>query len=125
MSQQPLLQLTLGLEGLNEDELLELAANLRQELAESDVESVATLYAGDAPAFSKGLDPATAQLLITLGEGLLPAILLLIQNFLLRQKDQTLKIKIKEVELEVPRNAKPEEVEKIIKMVKKLTPKGG
>jgi len=120
MSQQPLIQITLGLEGLDPADLLDLTANLRQEISETDVDSVETVSGPAAPAASKGLDPETAQLLVTLASGLVPSIILLAQNFLLRQKDQTLKIKIKDVEIEVPRQASPEEIERMAKLVEKI-----
>ena len=125
MTQQPLIQITLGLEGLDQDELFDLSASLRQEIAETDVDSVETVSGPAAPASSKGLDPETAQLLVTLATGLVPGILLLLQNFLLRQKDQTLKIKIKEVEIEVPRHASPDEIERLVKLVEKTAKRVG
>ncbi len=122
MSPQSLLQATLSLQGdaeTGQDELLDRTAALRQELAETDVEAVEMLHGAAAPARSKGLDAASAQLLVTFGAGVLPGLILLLQNFLLRQQNQTLKIKINEVEIEVPRQASPEEIERLLKLVEK------
>lgn len=126
MSQEPLLQLTLDLQSdanLAPDEQFMLANRLQQELADTYVDSVELGPGMDAPPSSKGTDPGTAQLLVTLAVGLVPTVLLLIQNFLLRQKDQTLRVKIKEVELEIPRHADAAEIERLVKMVEKLAKK--
>ena len=120
MPQQPLIQLSLALEGSDQDELLDLTASLRQELAETDVESVETVRGAPAPDSSKGIEPATAQLLVTLATGLVPSVIVLIQNFLLRQKDQTLRIKVKDVEMELPRNASPEEIQQLVETIEKV-----
>jgi hypothetical protein len=120
MSQSPLIKMGLVLDGLEADELLELTASLRQELAETDVDAVETVSEGTAPDAAKGIDPDTAQLLVTLAVGLVPTVITVVQGFLLRQRDQNLRIKIKDVELEVPRNARPEEIQELIKTVEKV-----
>ncbi len=123
MPQPPSIQFTLALEGLDPDELLDLTARLRQELAETEVESVETPPGALPPLGTKGPDAATAQLMVTLATGLVPSVILLVQSFLLRQQGQTLKIKIKDVEMEVPRSAKPQEIQELVRIVEKTAKK--
>ncbi len=123
------IQLTLNLESgsvTEMDELLEWTARLRTDLADTEIDTIRTGHANvphTNAGSTKGVDPATAQLYVTLAVGVIPTIILVIQAFLLRQKDQTLKVRIKEVELEIPRHASEEEINRLIKIVEKLAKK--
>jgi len=99
------------------DELYELSLSLRRELLEQPVDSVVHAPGSKPEAGSKGIGPNETQLLVTLGSQVLPAIILLLSNWLIRQKDQRLHLKIGEAELDIPRGMSPDEVDQFTKIV--------
>lgn len=100
----------------------ELAVRLRDELLNGtvlDAEFATSQQA--APAHSKSPTAVTSDpILLTLAVTAIPSIILLIQSWLLRQQNQTLKVKIGEVELEVPRNATQAEIDRIVNVVRQI-----
>ncbi len=100
-------------------ELYELSLALRRELLGQPVDSVAHAPGLAPEEGAKGLGPNETQLLLTLGSQVVPAIILLLSNWLLRQKDQHLHIKIGEAEVDIPRGVSEAEVERIVKAVTK------
>jgi hypothetical protein len=100
-----------------EDDLYELSLSLRRELLEKPVDSVVHAHGSKPEAGSKGIGPNETQLLVTLGSQVLPAIILLLSNWLIRQKDQRLHLKIGEAELDIPRGMSPDEVDQFTKIV--------
>lgn len=103
-------------------EARELALWLRNELRNGDVLSadfVASTLA--APSGAKSPTTITSDpILLTLAVTAIPSVILLIQQWLLRQQNQTLRAKIGEAELEVPRNASPAEIDRIVHAVRRL-----
>jgi hypothetical protein len=121
------LQLTLVLETDDTTDLAEarqLALRLRDELLNANVlkaefarSSLAALPGAKSPT-----QLTTDPILLTVAVTAIPNIILLVQHWLLRQQSQTLKVRIGEVELEVPRNASQTEIDRIVNAVRRLTP---
>ena len=105
------------------EQSLDLASSLRDELLEGPVLSVQHERAGQAPAFSKGPGGLTPDLVVTVAAAALPALIVLVQSWMLRRQGQTVRVKIKEVEIEIPRGASPEEIERLVKIVEKTAKK--
>lgn len=117
-------QLTLVLTTNDNDlaEARDLALRLRDELLTADV--LAAEFAPNTLAAPSGAKSPTAvtsdPILLTLAVTAIPSIILLIQQWLLRQQNQTLKVKLGEAELEVPRNASQSEIDRIVNAVRRL-----
>lgn len=124
MTEEMQLPVSLSSEGQSAPgELYSLTLALRKELLNQPVSSVEHTQGKVPEGAAKGIGPNEIQLLITLGSQVLPAIILLLSNWLLRQKDQRLHIKIGDAEADIPRGMKPEEVEQIIKTLTKASKK--
>ncbi len=108
-------------ENIDTEEQLELALEMRQELLNGPVLSVERSNSGEAPADSKGAAGLTPDLVVTLAVTAIPSVILLIQNLMLRHKDQKLRVKIKEIELEIPRNTTKEELDQLVKAAARLS----
>lgn len=112
-------QLTLILETDNTDlsMMRDLTSRLRDELLNGDVLSVEITRNPVAnPANTKSPSAiANDPILLSLSIAALPSIILLIQQWILRQQNQTIKVKIGEVELDVPRNISQSELDQIVK----------
>lgn len=93
----------------------EMALRLGEEVrAEGLGRAAPARPAAAAPPGAKG-DPITAgALAIGLTVTALPGLIALVQGWLLRQKDQTLRARIGEVELEIPRDASDAEIARIV-----------
>ena len=117
-------QLTLILTTNDSDlaETRELALRLHDELLTADV--LTAEFAPNplaAPSGAKSPLAVTSDpILLTLAVTAIPSIILLIQQWLLRQQNQTLKVKLGEAELEVPRNASQSEIDRIVNAVRRL-----
>lgn len=117
-------QLTLVLTTSDNDlaEARELTLRLRDELLTADV--LAAEFAPNTLAAPDGAKSPTAvtsdPILLTLAVTAIPSVILLIQQWLLRQQNQTLKVKLGEAELEVPRNASQSEIDRIVNAVRRL-----
>ncbi len=104
-------------------ELYQLSLALRRELLAQPVDSVTHEQGAKPEEGAKGLGPNETQLLVTLGSQVVPAIILLLSNWLLRQKDQRLHIKIGDAEVDIPRGMSAAEVERMVKTVTKAAKK--
>lgn len=119
------IKFTIMIEAITDDsdtELFEVTIRLRDELRDADVDSVEFVRnLSHPPAGSKVGDPITIGAIV-LGASVaaIPNIILLIQNWLLRQKDQNIRVKIGEIELEVPRDATKAEIENLISIVQTI-----
>jgi hypothetical protein len=100
-------------------ELYTFTLALQRELLDEPVVSVTSAPSAVHELGVKGLGANETQLLVTLGSQILPALIYLLSNWLLRQKDQHLHIKIGEAEIDIPINASPEQVEQIIRILTK------
>ncbi|MFZ4661618.1 MAG: hypothetical protein ACOYNY_31710 [Caldilineaceae bacterium] len=121
------LQLTLMLETDGSTDLAEareLALRLRDELRNADV--LAAEFVTNPVAALPGAKSPTQitsdPIWLTIAINAIPSIILLIQSWLLRQQNQTLKVKIGEVELEVPRKATQAEIDLIVSTVRQIAP---
>lgn len=116
------LTLVLATNGTDLAEARELALRLRDELLNADV--LAAEFAPSTLAAPVGAKSPTAvtsdPILLTLAVTAIPSIILLIQQWLLRQQNQMLKVKLGEAELEVPRNASQSEIDRIVNAVRRL-----
>lgn len=104
---------------LDAEDLLDEALKLRRELLAGPVESVTSVESAALPAGTKGAFGLTPELAVTLAVGVLEPVMLLAISWLERRKTQSIKVKIKEVEVEIPRGANQAEVEQIVKLVEK------
>lgn len=103
-------------------EVRDFALRLCDELRNSDVLS-AEFVSGTlvVPSGAKSPTAITSEpILLTLAVTAIPSIILLIQQWLLRQQNQTLKVRIGEVELEVPRHASQAEIDRVVNAVRRL-----
>jgi hypothetical protein len=121
------LQLTLVLAADASTDLAEtrdLALRLRDELRNADVLAAefATNLAAAPPGTKSPTQITSDPIWLTIAVTAIPSIIVLIQSWLLRQQNQTLKVKIGEVELEVPRNATQAEIGRLIGAVRQLAP---
>ena len=107
-------------ENIYTEEQLELALEMRQELLNGPVLSVERSSSAEAPAYSKGGAGLTPDLVVTLAVAAIPSVILLIQNWMLRHRDQKLRMKIKEIELEIPQNTTKEELDQLVKAAVRL-----
>lgn len=122
---QDALQLTLVLETDASTDLAEardLTLLLRDELLSSDVldAEFARSSVNALPSSKSPIQITSDPILLTVTVAAIPSVILLIQNWLLRQQNQTLKVKIGEVELEVPRNASQAEIDRIVTAVRRI-----
>ena len=104
-------------------ELYDLSLALRNELLNEPVDAVDRAKGAAPEPGAKGLGPNETQLLVTLGSQVVPAIILLLSNWLMRQKDQRLHIKIGEAEVDIPRGMNAAEVENMVETVTKAAKK--
>jgi hypothetical protein len=123
MSEKMTIPITLYSDGsIAKGDLYALSLRLSEELRKQQVDAIKRVT-GEAEDGAKGLDLGLGanetQLLITLGTSVIPAIVLLLSNWLMRQKDQCLHIKIKGIEADIPRGMKPAEVEKYLEALLK------
>ncbi len=78
-------------------------------------------HEGPPPLNAKG-DPVTVGVIaVAVLPSLLASLIVLIQHWLLRQQNQSIKIKLGENEIEIPRDATREELEPIIELLKSTT----
>jgi len=126
MSTEPV-KFTIRLEGsddMSDSEKYEMALRLQDELLEGEADSVEPLRSSESPPEGAKGEPITiATILIAAAAATIPNIILFIQNWLLRQKDQKIKVKIGGTEIEVPRDATREEISRIVKIVKNIPDK--
>lgn len=121
-------QLTLALAAADATdlaELRELTMRLCDELQGTTAVEYATVVPQTLPPLANSKSPTqltSDPILLTLAVTAIPSTILLIQQWLLRQQNQTLKAKIGEVELEVPRNASQAEIDRIINAVRRMAP---
>lgn len=119
-----LVQLTFVLDdnaGMTAADVHEMLRGLRDALWRSDAGSVMLVSPGDAPPAGAKGDPLTvAGVAVAVTVAALPSVILLVQNWLLRQEDQHFKVKIGEVEVEVPRDAERSEILRIARVVEEL-----
>ncbi|MCB0064242.1 MAG: hypothetical protein KDE19_19095 [Caldilineaceae bacterium] len=122
------LQLTLLLETGQDADLAEardLTVRLRDELLNSHSAIDATLTNQTLIALPRSKSPTqitSDPILLTLAVTAIPSVILLIQQWLLRQQNQTIKVKIGEAEMEVPRNATQAEIDRVVNAVRRITP---
>jgi hypothetical protein len=115
MSEELLIPIVLQSENLvAPDELYKLALALRRELLNQPVVSVTHAQNTTSEKDAKGLGLNETQLLVTLSAQVVPALILLLSNWLLRQKDQRIHIKIGATEIDIPINTPPAQLEKIV-----------
>lgn len=104
-----------------DEEKFELTRNLRNELLDGLVNSAEPVYSDSFPPAGIKGDPITiGALILGVAAATIPNVILLIQNWLLRQNNHTIRVRIGEVELEVPRNASKEEIGKIVSIVSRI-----
>jgi hypothetical protein len=101
------LQLQVASATLEPEEIDELTRRLREELQELDVQSVELAHGGAAPPGAKGMEfAALGALIVTAAPRFLPKIVEVIQAWLTRGADKTVKVKAsigeRSVELEYP-----------------------
>lgn len=105
----------------NMEEIHDLALRLINELQDSEAESAE--FVSDTRQFlsnAKG-DPLTiGTLALAVSVAAIPNTILLIQNWMLRQQDDKLKVRIGEVEVEIPRDATRAEIDRVIDIVKSI-----
>ena len=99
-----------------------LTRNLLAEVKAAPVESAEIpRHEGPPPLNAKG-DPVTVgAIAVAVLPSLLASLIVLIQHWLLRQQNQSIKIKLGENEIEIPRDATREELEPIIELLKSTT----
>jgi hypothetical protein len=98
-----------------EGELYTRSLKLREEMLNQPVDSVTHLVGADPEEGAKGLSPEETQLLVTLGSQVVPALILLISNWLMRQKDQRIHVKIGDAEIDIPPGISDIEVQNLVK----------
>ncbi|MCA9936242.1 MAG: hypothetical protein KC415_20050, partial [Anaerolineales bacterium] len=103
----PIIEFTIIIESDSQNfsdwELNELALGLREELFEYGANAKLAKRKGGVPQNAKAGDPITiGAIILALAAPTIPNILSIIQNWLLRQKDQTIRVRIGEVDIEVP-----------------------
>jgi hypothetical protein len=117
------LRVTLYISGeLETEEIYEQAVNLKNELLNLNVEYI-TLVNNQQQRLegAKSGDPITiGAIALGITVAIIPNLLQLIQSWLLRQKDHSIKVKIGEIEMEVPRSATESEINEIINLIKTI-----
>lgn len=101
-------------------ELYSLNLALRNELLNQPIVSVTSAPDTIPEQGAKGLGVSETQLLVTLSSQVLPAMILLFSNWLIRQKDQHLHIKVGDAEVDIPIGVSSEQVEQIVKALLKV-----
>jgi len=99
-----------------------MAHRLHETLLAADVLSAEfASNTGTTPSGAKGVGPLDfSTILLSVAGATIPSLIVLIQHWLLRQQSQTLRVKIGEVEMEVPRNASQAEIDRIVSAVRRL-----
>lgn len=102
-------------EDATNEEIDKLARNLLMELRKTNVESVTLTSAGTAPLGSKG-DPVTiGSLAVEVLPTAIPALIMLVQTWIMRGQNRTVKFKGKGFEFE----GSPEELQKLLNQLDK------
>ena len=114
-------------EDVSPEEHFDLVTRLRKELLDTNVDSVSILSDTSVPKSGKekGDPVATGELVVTLASTIIPAILVFIQGWVLRQKDHSIRVKVGDAEVEIPRDADPDEINRIVEIVKNASNKKG
>lgn len=100
------------------DRLDDLALRLREEIVESGLGRAEAVHSTAAsPPGAKGEISSEVAITVILASYVLPNLVILIKDWLLRQREQTLRAKIDGVEIEVPRDVTDAEVERIVGIV--------
>jgi hypothetical protein len=115
------LMLTAGPETDPRD-LAERAIQLREELQRGPTEYIDVVHGVvPPPSGTKVVDPITfGAFMLGVSVAALPKVIELIQHWLLRQQEQTLRARIGEVELEIPRDASKVEIARLIDAIRTL-----
>lgn len=108
------LELEVFLEGSTKKELDTITRHLLKELEKTNVESV-NLVSGIAPDGTKGDAITIGTLAIEVLPSAIPAVIALVQAWMLRDKNRTVKFKNKDFEFE----GSPQELEKILEKFSK------
>ena len=125
MSKESSFEITVLIEasrGIDELERYELSLLLQNELLETDIDYVKKVRKNEAiPSRAKSSESVTiGAFLLGVSVATIPSVIQLIQAWLLRQKDQTIRVKIHEIELEVPRSASQAEINEIIGIIETI-----
>jgi hypothetical protein len=99
-----------------------LTRRLLAEIRAIDVEEAKIPASSSAP--PDGTKPGEVitigQIAIQVLPALIPSLVLLVQSWLLRQQSQTVKVKIGEIEVEIPRDLSDAELNRIVDRVKQV-----
>jgi hypothetical protein len=125
-SEQPI-HFTLLIEGgpdSDEREIDRLTRSLLSEIDETNVEDAKIPpSAGPPPEGSKPGEAITiGQIAVDVLPVVIPALIGLLQGWLLRQQNQSIKVKIGEIEVEIPRGLPQAELERIVDQVQQIGP---
>ena len=100
------------------EEVHRLTEQLYRELSQTPVEQINWVQE-ELTDGTKGGTALTPELIVALSVGILPNLILFLQNWLLRQQSQVVKIKLPDFEIEMPRDMSPEDVSAIVERLKK------
>lgn len=120
MNNDQLLTFTLQIDAGDNTEIDRLARNLLGEIA-TQAESVTLAPANDLPKGAKSAMATTiGAIAVDVLPTVLPALIVLIQHWLLRQQNDTIKVKIGDSEIEGSRNMTEAELARFVAAVKAL-----
>ena len=128
MTGDSVIHFTLQIEGgadSDQNEIDRLTRNLLGEISETEVEEVEIPTSTDgSPGGTKSGEAITwGQIAIVTLPTVLPAVIMLVQSWLLRQQSHAIKVKIGEIEVEIPRDLPEEKLERIVDQVKRISGK--
>ena len=104
-------------EDYDAEEKYDLSQNLLQELIHSPVEEASLASSSETLGGAKG-DPITlGSIAVVVLPTLLPSLILLVQSWLLRQQDQSIKVKVGENEIEIPRDMPKADIKDYINLI--------
>lgn len=103
---------------VDEEELYDLTSDLEAELQDTHARSVTYSRHDEAVVGAKSSGAVSVgQLLLVTAPAALPGIIALIGSWLNRHRDQRIRVKLGEVEVDVPRDASSEELQTIVAIV--------
>jgi hypothetical protein len=103
---------------VDEEELYDLTSDLEAELQDTHARSVTHSRHDEAVVGAKSSGAVSVgQLLLVTAPAALPGVIALIGSWLNRHRDQRIRVKLGEVEVDVPRDASSEEVRSLVAIV--------